>query len=120
MKRCYLGAGILLVLLLFGIFSSRWMKIHHSRLEKQMLEAAQLEPEALLVRTRQVSLDWNRGLTAMLADHQYLERAELAFDHLRAAANEGDRAECTRLCLEIAHIFRVLAEDQRMKWENLL
>lgn len=120
MKRCYLGAGVLVLLLIFGAVSSRWMQTHHTRLEKQMLAAAHQEPEMLLAQVERTRADWNRGMTAVLADHQYLERVELAFDLLAPAAKRRDRAECTRLCLEIAQIFRLLSEDQQLKWENLL
>lgn len=120
MKRCYLGAGVLLALLILGAVTSRWMENHYSRLEKQMLEAAFREPEDLLDLALKAQGDWNRGLTAVLADHQYLERAELAFGQLVPAARRRDRGECTRLCLEIAHIFQLLAQDQQLKWENLL
>lgn len=120
MKRCYLGAGILLALLVFGFFGSRWMADHQARMEEALLEAARQSPEEALALAEQAKAAWNRSLTAVLADHQYLERAELAFDLLAEAARRGDGAECARLCLELARIFRTLGEDQRLKWENLL
>lgn len=110
---------MLLILLIFGAVSSRWMVNHHARLEKLMLAAAQ-EPEKLCAQAMQVRADWNRDLTAVLADHQYLDRAEEAFTLLAPAANRRDWAECTRLCLEIAQIFRLLSEEHQLKWENLL
>lgn len=120
MKRCYLGAGMLVILLLFGIFSGKWMDTHHSRLEEAMVEASRQNPREALALAEQTREAWNRKLTAVLADHQYLERAELAFGQLSDAAAADDRAEWTRLCLEIAHIFGTLARDQRLSWENLL
>ncbi len=122
MKRCYLGAGVLLVLLIFGIFSSRWLEKHYEDLENRMYTAAMAEPEDMPALVESIRARWDRGrlLTAILADHQHPERAAVAFSQLSPAMNRRDKPECTRLCLEIAHIFRMLKEEQQLKWENLL
>ena len=126
MRRCYLGAVVLAALLLLGIFSSRWMENHHRSLAEQLLSAADAaeagEWEEFLRLTSGAEGDWhrNRGLTAVLADHQYLEQAEGLLGQLPSAAKRREAAECARLCRDTAHIFRVLAEDQKLKWENLL
>lgn len=123
MKRCYLGAGVLAALLILGIFSSRWMENRYGELENQMRLAAREErPEQLLFLAEEVRIRWerSRAVTSVLADHQNLERLEEAFSQIPAAAAEGNRGKCTQLCLEIAHVFGLLAEEQRLKWENLL
>ena len=126
MRRCYLGAGVLAALLLLGIFSSRWMENHHSGLAERLLSAADAaeagEWEDFLRLTSGVEEEWNqkRSLTAVLADHQYLEQAEGLLGQLISAARRREAAQCARLCRDMAHIFRVLSEDQRLRWENLL
>ncbi len=123
MKRCYLGAALLAALLLLGIFSSRWLENGYAELEKQMRSAAREEdPAQLLALTEEIRGRWEgkRAVTAVLADHQYLERIEEAFCLLTWAAERRDGAQCARLCLEIAQVFGVLSEEQQLKWENLL
>lgn len=126
MKRCYLGAGALLLVLVLCFLSSRWMEGRYTSLREQLLLAAQAAQsgdwDRLSSTVDRAEANWQqaRKLSAVLADHQYLERAELAFDLLAPAVKHRDRAECTRLCLEIARIFQLLSEEQQLKWENLL
>ena len=122
MKRCYLGAAVLLGILILGFFTSRWMQRHYNDLENRMEEAMWEDPETLMALAEEIRQDWSRGqlLTAVLADHQHLEEVEAAFSQLGPAAARRDQAEYTRLCLEIAHIFQLLAEEQQLNLKNLL
>lgn len=126
MNRCYWGAAALLVLLILSILSSWWMGKHYTQLEEQMLSAAQSAREGdldqALTLTDRARTGWNRGwlLTSVLADHQYLERIDGAFVQLPPAAEGGNGEECTRLCLVISQLFRLLSEEPQLRWENLL
>ena len=122
MKRCYLGAAVLLGILILGFFTSRWMQRHYQDLENRMQKAMWEDPETLMVLAEEIRQDWSRGqlLTAVLADHQHLEEVEAAFSQLGPATARRDQAEYTRLCLEITHIFQLLAEEQQLNLKNLL
>lgn len=126
MNRCYWGAAALLVVLALSAISSRWMEKHYAQLEKQMLSAAQAAREGAMDQTLELAegarTGWDRGRlpTAVLTDHQYLDRIEGAFIQLPSAAQAGDGRKCVCLCLEIAQIFRILSQETQLRWENLL
>lgn len=126
MKRCYVGAAVLLLLLGLGLLSSRWMDRFHTELSQnaeQAAEAALAEDwETALSLTRRARKTWEarRDFAAILADHAPLEEVDTLFSLLEAGGIAGDPVAYAEVCTRLSGVLEALAEDQELSWANLL
>lgn len=126
MKRCWLGAGLLVLLLLSGILTARWTEDHHreiadmiSQAEESMLREDWDQAVSLI---RQAKGQWEKRwkLSAALTDHGPMEQVDSLFDQLDAYTRAGDWVGCSGLCAQLGKALEAIAEAQGLTWWNLL
>ena len=126
MKHLCMGLGVLLVMLLIGIFLCSML---NTRLDaaadslSNALEAAwgnnfELAQEALA----QTQEAWDRLYTmaSSVLDHDDLESAELMLSRLTAAAKSGQWEEFTLQCQELLTLLRQIIRNELPVLENIL
>ena len=121
MKRCWLGGGLLLLLLLAGLWTSREMDVFCRSLSRDMARAAELAGEdrnqaQLLADRVQQRWESRRKLAAVLSDHAPMEQIEENFRLLNREAEEEDFRET---CLRLSAQLDALGKGQRLSLENL-
>ena len=121
MKRCWFGGGLLLLLLLAGLWTGSKMRKFCLELSANMTQAAELlevdrdQAQHLtdLVRTRWES---RRKFSAVLSDHGPMENIEEEFRLLTPEAEEEDFRET---CLRLSSRLEALGLEQLLTWETL-
>lgn len=121
MKRCWFGGGLLLLLLLTGLWSSRSMDRFCLSLSRDMVRAAALTEEdrnAAQSLANAVHRQWEsrRKLAAVLSDHAPMEQIEEDFRLLTPQAEDEDFRET---CLRLSARLEALGTAQRLSLENL-
>lgn len=126
MKRCRLGAGLLVGLLAIGLIATFWTHRRFTELSRDIQLAGEaaslLDWERAEDLTRKAKEHWQSGwaLSAALTDHEPLEQIDGLFAQLEIYAREKDSLSysvlCARLCREIAAI----AEAQSPGLWNIL
>ena len=122
MKRCWFGGGLLLLLLLAGLLTSREMGRFCRELAEDMGRAAVLTEEdreeaQILADRVQEKWEKHRKFAAMLTDHAPMEKIEEDFHLLTPEAEEDDFRET---CLRLASQLEAMGDDQLLTLENLL
>ena len=126
MKRCRFGAGLLAVLLLLGILTSRWTEDHHREISDLITQAEQASLRGDWDRTerliRQAKTQWeNRwGLSASLTDHGPMEQVDSLFAQLDDYLRARDPVGCGGLCSQLGKALEAIAESQSLTWWNLM
>lgn len=126
MNRCRFGAGLLIGLLILGIFSSFWTSRRYGSLSREMDRAEELalqqDLDGAADAVRQCRGSWNRcrALTAALADHERLDRIDTLFRQLDSALGQEDFRSAASLCARIARDLEAMAGEHSLSWENIL
>jgi len=126
MKRCLVGAVLLLLLPLGG-----WLALGETEraLEPVTEALEQAESAALEGRfTRAEALTagaearWrqSRKTLAALCGHEPLERIDCLFSRLSLSLSTRDGETAAHLCRELVRTADTLPEQHRLTWENLL
>ena len=121
MKRCWFGGGLLILLLLAGLLTSREMGRFCRDLSNDMNRAAKVvgeDREEAQLLADQVRVQWEkrRKFAAVLSDHAPMEQIEENFSLLTPEAEEEDFRET---CLRISAQLKALSEAQLVTTENL-
>ena len=122
MKRCWLGAGLLLLMLVLGLIFSSLLGRFGSELSREAARAGALaeeNPAAASELVQEVERKWqrNRPWLAVLCDHRALREADTLFA-LLTGSPEADTFRENALLLSRA--LRDLADAQKPSWENIL
>ena len=121
MKRCWLGGGLLVLLLLAGLLANREMGRFCRELSQDMTRAAELagedREEAQLLADR-VKVKWEkrRKLAAVLSDHAPMEQIE---ENLCLLTPEAEEEDFRETCLRLSAQMEALEEAQLLSLENL-
>ena len=121
MKRCWFGGGLLVLLLLAGLWTSGKMGSFCSCLSQDMNRAADMavedrEEAQLLADRVRVRWEKHRKYAAVLSDHAPMEEIEENFTLLTPEAEEEDFRET---CLRLGSQMKALGEAQLLTLENL-
>ena len=116
MRRCWLGGGMLVLLLILGLLCGRWTVGFFTEAAADIRQAAQLEPEQAREAICRVQDRWQRrrGIHGALFDHAPMEEIDTLF---ALAAQEDDFREN---CIRLSRLLEQLADSQRLTLENLL
>lgn len=123
MKRVWMGAGLLAVLLGVGLlagFAMEGLDAGAGKLERLgalSLAGAWEEAEELL---EEVEDDWEdrRWLMTALADHEVIEDMETALAQLEAYIAQRDGAACHALCSALAKKMEAVGKANSLTLEN--
>ena len=114
MNRCRIGVGLLLLLLVLGLFTGVTISRFWGNLADQVTLAVQQDDPAPAARAADA---WNRSrfLTAALSDHGPMNEADILFLLLEQGNPENFRENALRL----AQILRQLSQSQLPTLENI-
>lgn len=117
MKRCWIGAGLLLVLLVAGLLTGAAISRFWGGLADQITALAQEPPAAAAEPLEEAAQKWEsrRFLTAVLSDHAPMEEADTLFLLLK----QGDREDFRENALRLAQLLRQLSQSQLPTPENI-
>ena len=124
MKRCIIGAGLLIVLLSGGILSSAWLGRSFDSLPPMLEQAAEAAEEGGWDRASQLAdraeQRWQElwKITAVLVDHAPMEQIDALFAQLEVC--EQSQLEFAKLCARLARELEALSETHSPTWWNLL
>jgi len=121
MKRCWFGGGLLLLLLLAGLWASRKTENFCLALSADMSRAAALvaedrEQAQLLADTVKVRWEAHRKLMAVVADHGPMEQIG---ENLLLLVPEAEEEDFRETCLRLSAQLEALGTGQILSLENL-
>lgn len=126
MNRTWLGAGILVLLLIAGLAVQKEMdRAHIPASEKLSLaETAALrgdwETAHSLAQEAKAMWDAAQQLTAAVADHSAMEEVDMLFREMQTYAASGDREHFAACCARLSRLTRAVGEAHRLTLQNLL
>ena len=117
MNRCWIGVGLLLLLLVLGLFTGVAMSRFWEDLAVQITALAHVSPADAREMLAATVLKWNsrRFLTAVLSDHAPMNEADTLF-LLLDSGEEGDFRENA---LRLAQLLHQLSQSQLPTLENI-
>lgn len=126
MKRMWIGAALLAVMLVSGILATEFMERTHRPNARDLETAAALalegdweKAEALTVRARK---NWQkvRPLTASFVDHEPMEEIEGLFAKIDVCASTRDALYFSSSCAYLAELMNALGESHSLTLWNLM
>ena len=126
MKRLYIGAGLLVVMLAMGIFLMGAFSAIHGPLGGQLRKAREAavaenwEEAAVCIDQAQESWKKYRHFVAAVADHEPLEEMDGLFARLEVLCHLRQADEFAADCAQLARLCDAMAQSQRISWWNLL
>jgi len=126
MKRGWIGAALLLVLLAGGIWSVMLLTRQHSPMERQMEQAAAyalaMDWEKAEALTGSVRAAWENAWhsTAAFADHDPMEAIDGLFAQLEVYAEVEEAPSYAAVCAELSRQLAAMGEAHVPNWWNLL
>lgn len=126
MKRCPIGAVLLLILLVLGLLSSGWMNSFHSERARDVALAADAalrqDWDTAEAHTGHAKQKWEscRGLAASISNDTPIEEIDGLFRQLEVHAAGKDALTYASICMQLSHHLQSLGESHRLSWQNLL
>lgn len=126
MKRIWIGAALLVLMLVSGILVAEFMERSHSPNAEDLNQAAALamdgswnKAEALAAKARK---NWakTRALTAAFVDHEPMEEIEGLFAKIDVCAAERNRLDFSSTCAYLARLMEALGESHSLNLRNLM
>ena len=114
MKRCWIGAGILVLILVLGLLSGTFLRNFCREASGELTLAA--EGKVPAEEIEEIRARWERHQTtlAMLCDHSSLSAIREEFRVLDPAG-ENFRETCLRLAAKL----EALGRSQNLSWANV-
>ena len=126
MKRLYIGAVLLAVMLAAGIFLTAAFNGIHEPLSDRLQEAqaaaaaGDWEKAGDLMEQAREKWEKHRRFTAAVADHEPLEEMDSLFARLEALYQLRDAVEFAADCAQLSRLAEAMAESQRLSWWSIL
>ena len=126
MKRMWIGAALLAVLLLGGLLSGRFMARTHGPLEEVLEQAAQAaltdqwEMAEELSGRAEAAWRQRRNLAAAFADHSPMEEIDEAFAELAVFARSREAVHFAVTCRSLGRKMAAMADAHSLAWWNIL
>ena len=126
MNRMWLGAALLVLLLIIGIGAGTVMNNLHTPIADALTQAADAAMEedwqknaALILQAR---ADWEqcRDLTAIVSDQRPMDEIDELFAQLEYLCTLRDTNQCTTLCAQLAQLVRSVGQSHAVNLPNLL
>ena len=126
MKRSIFGFGLLLALLVLGLFTSGRMEKRHAPIQAALDAAADSVAEenwrGAGILLQEAKTRWERGwrADAALADHAPMEEIDGLFARLLEYCREEDTGEFSAGCRELSRLVKAMTDAHKPNWWNLL
>lgn len=125
MGRGWLGAGILVVFLVLGLWISSLMGSAHLPVSEQLSQAADKtlagefdEAVRLGMEAKEMWQKQWRG-TAVVADHSPMDDVDALFAQLEIYGKTGEEPHFAACCQELSKRLQAVAEAHRFSWWNV-
>lgn len=126
MKRIWIGAALLAIVLAAGLWTGNRMEQVHTEVARQLRlcgQAAQAEQwERADELAREARDRWEKewDFTAALADHTLLDEIDGVMEEMEVCRKNRDSLRSAALCAKLAQMVDALQEAHRLNWRNLL
>lgn len=126
MYRSWLGVGLLLVLLVFGLTVSTLLRTLQTPISARLEEAAQQvlsgQSQKAYITARKAHRMWEDRwhLTAAFSDHAPMDEIDGLFGQLRSYAQDQNFREFAACSRRISILVDALWEAHSLNWWNLL
>ena len=126
MKRIWFGAGLLVVLLALGIWSSSFMERTHLTQAENLNHAAELAASgdwsAAVDLCSDAKQEWDQKqcLIAALCTHEPMDQIEGLFAQLEVSAAARNSESFRSTCVYLARQLEALGKSHSLSLENLL
>lgn len=126
MKRIYIGIGLLIVLLVLGIWIASAADKAHAPGAVDLEHASQLvlegswdKAEALAKRARET---WQKKwcFTASVSDHEPMDEIDALFARLSVYARTQDAKDYAAVCAELSERLEAMSQAHAFSWWNLM
>jgi len=126
MKRLWIGIGLLIILLVFGIVSTVAMSDFHETISRQLAQAGSAaltedwsQAQLLISQARSTWLSY-RDIIAAVASHGPMEEIDEYFAKLMVCFQERDRQNFSVCCATLSAKALALGETHSVTWWSLL
>ena len=121
MKRCWFGGGLLILLVIGGLLTSRWLESFSLSLSENLESAAALTQEdrsTAQEKVNQAQKVWEscKKFAAFFADHAPLEQID---EHFALLVPEAEEEDFREVCLRLSSQLQALGQSQMLTLENL-
>lgn len=126
MKRIWIGAALLAIILVAGLWTGKRMEQTHTQVARQLrlcaeaAQAGQWDRADALARDAKDRWDEEWDFAAALVDHTVLDEIDNAFEQLRVFLDDRDPLWGAVLCAELAQMVETIQEAHQVTWRNLL
>ena len=126
MKRLWIGAALLLLVLAVGICLTAVFDSLHGSLAQQLTQAADAAQadnwEAAHALAQEADGQWQRlrNFTAAVADHEPLEEMDSLLRQLKVYETARDGVNFAAVCAQLSSLAEAIAQSQAITWWNLL
>ena len=124
MKRCWIGFGLLIVLLAFSLLVTWIMEEIHRPIARDLLTAGEYalagdwDRAEMLFQQAQDTWKEKECLRACFADHNPMEDIDAGFARLELFLRLRNRTQFTSTCGELARKTEAMGDAHGLKWEN--
>ena len=122
-RRFYLGAGLLLVLLIMGLFTGWAMekgRQPEARLLEQAAEETQMQRGVDLAMQAKNLWQSKRKAVAAVADHTPMDEIDNLFAELEVYAKANEQVHFASCCSQLASLLRAVTDAHTLNWWNIL
>ena len=122
-RRFYLGVGILLIILVLGLFTQWAMEKCQqppALLREQAAQAEDLQTGTELAQ--QAKAMWHRRWkgVAAVADHSPMDEIDTLFAEMDVYIREKEDVHFFACCSQLASLLRAVSEAHKLSWWNLM
>ena len=122
-RRFYLGAGLLVVVLLLGLLTGALMENCQTPAAEILEQAAQTEDlQAAVAMAQQAKELWQARWkkVASVADHTPMDEIDSLFAELDVYARAGEQVHFAACCSQLASLMRAVSDAHALNWWNVL
>lgn len=126
MRRLWIGVALLVVLLIFGLWTAFVMDSIHqpigTLLEQAASAALQNDWPLASELCQEAKSQWERRwfITAAVADHTPMDEIDGLFARLPILSEERETADFAATCAQLAKLTQAMGNAHSLSWWNLL
>lgn len=125
-RRFYLGVGLLVLLLIAGLFGAWVIKNAQAPIAKELDKAAlaavegDLDSGILLAKHAKNAWQNRWRAVAAVADHTPMDDIDALFAELEVYARAGEDVHFAACCSQLASLLRTVAQAHQLSWWNVM
>ncbi len=126
MKRMWLGAALLVAVLIISQFAAAKMEKIHSPEAENLKQAAEHAMQNDWNKARNLAQKANaswekmRRVTASVSNHQPMDSIDALFAELEIYGQARDSLSFSGTCVHLAELLQALGQEHSLNWWNLL